>query len=174
MRQKREERLSPCLEEWTTDDEDMMKIIIKTNKKKNPHQLKPVKPLPHTQTHTNAQRKKQRKPESGPTSPKSITGREMFMCITGEKQHKKERHVMQTRHTTGSGGSRNEGMNFCVNMVECTLCMSVYGYICCHYRHLSTEWYGTNVLCSSFVCYINNDIIQMCFRQIKSYGSKRQ
>lgn len=24
-------------------------------------------------------------------------------------------------------------MNFCVNMVKCTVCMSVYDYICCHY-----------------------------------------
>lgn len=37
-----------------------------------------------------------------------------------------------TGHTTGSG-ARNEDMNFCVNMVKCTVCMSVYDYICCHY-----------------------------------------
>lgn len=24
-------------------------------------------------------------------------------------------------------------MNFCVNMVKCAVCMSVYDYICCHY-----------------------------------------
>lgn len=30
-------------------------------------------------------------------------------------------------------GARNEDMNFCVNMVKCTVCMSVYDYICCHY-----------------------------------------
>lgn len=59
------------------------------------------------------------------------------MCITGEKTkqnatEKKSTSCHATVHTTGSG-ARNEDMNFCVNMVKCTVCMSVYDYICCHY-----------------------------------------
>lgn len=47
-------------------------------------------------------------------------------------QRKKEHHVMQL-FIRLEAGARNEDMNFCVNMVKCTVCMSVYDYICCHY-----------------------------------------
>ncbi len=80
------------------------------------------------------------------------------MCITGEKNkqnatEKKPTSCHATVHTTGSG-ARNEDMNFCVNMVKCTVCMSVYDYICCHYMRggYRVLWVKTfyTALCSTF------------------------
>lgn len=46
------------------------------------------------------------------------------MCTTENKQKQCDRKEWTAGHVAG-GGVRNEGMNFCVNMVECTVGMGV-------------------------------------------------
>lgn len=62
------------------------------------------------------------------------------MCTTEEEKKETEPNARErkrrTRHAsfyTTASRTRNEDMNFCVDMVRCALCMTVYEYICCHY-----------------------------------------
>lgn len=131
---KREEWLYPCLE----DGRRMMRRTPtkqnKTKKQKKNHDNK-IKPTPVQPRPRPPKIKILSNPAAGP---KSIQKRDVHMCITGEKQTKQ--NATEKKNTMSCNcsydwkrGARNEDMNFCVNMVKCTVCMSVYDYICCHY-----------------------------------------
>ena len=134
---KREERLYPCLE-------DGRRMMRRTTKKKQPQQNWKIKspPLKTPQPAPAPKRKAKQKSKSPnrkrPSSWVQIDTEERCSHVHHRRKQKQNATEMKstpchaTVHTSGSG-ARNEGMNFCVNMVKCTVCMSVYDYICCHY-----------------------------------------
>lgn len=134
MRQKTRGVALSLLGGWTADDEEdanetETKTHNKTNKKNQNHSTQLAQD-------PKANKLKSYATHLGPNRYR----REMIMCASEEEnkpnkmQQKTNRHhvIVQHVHTTASR-SRNEDMNFCVDMVKCTVCMSVYDYICRHY-----------------------------------------
>jgi len=131
MRQKTGGAALSLLVGWTTDDEDTKEIImiIPKKKKENNHnkrkKIKKKKNHPHSTRPGPKEKKKRKSPNL--KQPSSCS----YMCIAGGKEIKQQNATEKkptachaTGHTTGSG-ARNEDMNFCVNMVKCTVGMSV-------------------------------------------------
>lgn len=131
---KREEWLYPCLE----DGRRMMRRTPtkqnKTKKQKKNHDNK-IKPTPV-------------QPRPRPPKIKNLKQPSSWAQIDTEERCSHVHHRRKTNQTKCNGkkntmscncsydwkrGARNEDMNFCVNMVKCAVCMSVYDYICCHY-----------------------------------------
>ena len=120
---KREEWLYPCLE-------DGRRMMRRTPKKQKSNKNK---------TQENKNHPSQPRPPRHPTGPKikilsnpaagpkSIQKRDVHMCITGEK----------TNQTKCNGKKNTMSCNCSYDWkrggTECTVCMSVYDYICCHY-----------------------------------------
>lgn len=131
---KREEWLYPCLEDGRRMMRRTPKKQNKTKKQKKNHDNKikptPVQPRPRPPKIKNLKQ---------PSSWAQIDTEERCSHVHHRRKTnqtkcngKKEHHVMQL-FIRLEAGARNEDMNFCVNMVKCTVCMSVYDYICCHY-----------------------------------------